>query len=239
MSTRLSPDGMYYWDGQQWLTTLSHDGRTRWNGSAWVPAAQVSGQPAHQLPPRTMREATSWTRPLQYAVAGWYAFSGLYSLSLPFWMGGAMGQAMTQAMNLSVERQQRLNPAVSPPPAEFTDAMNSMMTSMMTVVLWGAAVFGVALCVVVIVGALKRWTWMYYVVLVWLGLGTISAPMNLVAAATGSSMNAAYGISLPSWMYWMGAVVAIPTAALFVWMLVALVKRGPWAMKKVAPAAVS
>jgi hypothetical protein len=76
---------------------------------------------------------------------------------------------------------------------------------------------------------------MYYVVLVFLGLGTISAPLNLISAATGSSMNASPGFSLPAWTYAVGAIVAIPTAALFVWMLVALVKRGPWGMTRVAP----
>ena len=35
MSLRMSPDGMYYWDGQAWVSTLSHDGRSRWNGQAW------------------------------------------------------------------------------------------------------------------------------------------------------------------------------------------------------------
>jgi hypothetical protein len=218
---------MYYWDGQQWVSTLSHDGRTRWNGSAWVPAGQMSGPPMYQQPQVTRREPTSWTRPLQYAVAGFYALQALYSLTLPFWMSGPVSQAMTQSM----ERQQQLNPRGSPPPAEVA----SMMTSMMSVALWIAAVGALAISVVVIIGALKRWTWMYYVVLVFLGLSTISAPLNLISAATGSSMNAAPGFSLPTWTYAVGAIVAIPTAALFVWMLVALVKRGPWGMTRVAP----
>ncbi len=40
MSARFSPDGLYYWDGQQSLSTISPDGRFRWNGSAWVPTGQ-------------------------------------------------------------------------------------------------------------------------------------------------------------------------------------------------------
>jgi len=226
VSTRLSPDGMYYWDGQQWLSTLSHDGRTRWNGSAWVPTGQLSGPPAFQQPSNSTRVPTSWTRPLQYAVAGWGMLSGIYLLSVPFWMSGAVTQAMSQSM----QQQQSLNPRVSPPPAEVTN----MVASVITVSLWIGAVVGLAICVVIIVGALRRWTWIYYVVLVWLGLGTITAPLNLISAATGSS--AASGISLPSWTYWVGTIVAIPTAALFVWMLVALVKRGPWGTTRVVPA---
>lgn len=34
---QLSPDGAYYWDGAQWVTTLSKDGAHRWNGTAWIP----------------------------------------------------------------------------------------------------------------------------------------------------------------------------------------------------------
>jgi hypothetical protein len=231
VSAQLSPDGMFLWDGRQWVTTLSPDGRSRWNGTAWVPTGNAYGPPAYQVIGRTSREPTSWTRPMQFAVAGWYALEGVYALTLPFWMGGPM----TQAMNQSIQRQQQLNPAVSPPPAGFTDAMTTMITSMMSVTLWLAALFGVAIGVVAIVGALKRWAWTYYVVLVLLGFSALSLPANLVSAVSGSAMSAFGGFSMPSWTYGLGAAVGIPATALFVWMLVALVKRGPWAMRKVDP----
>src|SRR5579864_8902312 len=86
MSMKMSPDGMYYWDGQQWLSTLSLDGRFRWNGEAWVPTGQASAPTPQQQP--ASRQPTSWTRPLQRTVAAWYGLSGLYALSLPFWMSG-------------------------------------------------------------------------------------------------------------------------------------------------------
>jgi len=236
VSTRVSPDGMYYWDGGQWLSTLSADRKTRWNGTAWVPAGQLPGPLAYQQPSRPVREATSWTRPLQYTVAGFYALQAVYALSLPFWMSGPMSRVMTQSMNQSIQRQQQLNPAVSPPPAAFTDSMTTVMTSMMTATLWLAALFGVAIGVVAIIGALKRWNWTYYVVLVLLGFSALSLPANLVSAVSGSAMSGFGGVSMPAWIYTLSVAVAIPGAALFVWMLVALVKRGPWAMKKIAPA---
>ncbi|MEO8743880.1 MAG: hypothetical protein ABI334_01185 [Candidatus Dormiibacterota bacterium] len=228
MSMQLSPDGMYYWDGQQWQSTLSHDGRTRWNGSAWIPV-QSQGY-AFGASPRApvTREPTSWTRPLQYAVAGWYVLSAIYALSLPFWMSGPMSQAINQ----SIQHQEKLNPTASPPPADLT----AMVTSFMTVGIVVGGLIGLALCAVAVIGALKRWTWIYYVVLVLLGLGTISLPVNLVSAVTGSSVAAASGFSMPVWITWIGILFSIPAAALFVWMLVALVQRGPWGMKKLAPA---
>jgi hypothetical protein len=160
-------------------------------------------------------------------MAGWYAVSALYTLTTPFWMGGPM----TQAINQSIQRQEQLQPATSQAPPGFTE----VMTSVLGVALWVSAVIGVAICVVVIVGALKRWTWMYYVVLVLLGFSTISLPLNIITIFVGPSLSAAQGFSLPSWTYWISVVLSIPAAALFVWMLIALIKRGPWAMNRVAP----
>ena len=228
---RLSPDGMYYWDGQQWLSTLSHDGRSRWNGSAWVPSGQTGPAAGYQPAPGLARQPTSWTRPLQVAVAVWYGLQAIYSVTIPFWMSGPMSQAITQ----SIQRQQQLQPTVSPPPAEFVDSMNSMMSAVMTSALWIGAVIGVAISVVVVIGAMKRWTWVYYVVLVLLGLSAVSLPVNAVSVFTGPAMASASGFSLPLWTYWLGFLLSVPAAALFVWMLVALIKRGPWAMTRVAP----
>jgi len=44
---RLSDDGLFYWDGRQWVTTLSPDGRFRWNGSAWVAVGGVAPPAPH------------------------------------------------------------------------------------------------------------------------------------------------------------------------------------------------
>lgn len=227
MSAQLSPDGLYYWDGSAWQSTLSHDGRTRWNGSEWVPVQGAGSALRTNVTGPGTREPTSWTRPLQYAVAGWYALSAIYALSLPFWMSGAM----TQVVNQSIQRQQEQNPSASPLPANFADTMGSVMTG----VLWVAAVIGVILCAVMIIGALRRWTWIYYFVVVLLGLGAISLPVNVINAAGGSSISAASGVTMPSWYYLAGLLTSIPGTALFVWMVVALARRGPWAMRRIQP----
>lgn len=212
---------MYYWDGAQWVSTLSPDRRFRWDGSSWVP---VSSGPSVFSPQPTRREPTSWTQPLQYAVAAWYAISGLLSLSLPFWMGGQM----TQIMQASFQRQAQQNPNLEPPPPGFLDAMNAMMTG----ALWVAAIFGVAFAVLFFVAALKRWVWAYYVVLVFLGLGIVSGPVNLIQYAMGSTYSN-YGYTPPTWLYIFGFASWLPATALFVVMLIALIKRGPWGMRKV------
>jgi hypothetical protein len=160
---------------------------------------------------------------MQYAVAAWYALSGLYAVSLPFWMSGVMAQAINQ----SFQRQAQTNQNFSPPPPDLM----SNMTSMMSGVLLVAAVIGVAICAVIVIGALMRWTWIFWAVLVLLGLGALGLPINLYSALGGSTYAGnLYG--LPVWTYWLSVGVGIPGAALFIWMLVALVRYGPWATTK-------
>jgi hypothetical protein len=228
---RLSQDGLYYWDGSRWISALSPDGRSRWNGYAWVPVAPMAPMAApvypHYQQPATVRVPTPWTKPMQYAVAAWYALSGLYAVSLPFWMSGTMAQAFNQ----SFQRQAQLNPNVSPPPPEFLNSMTSMMSG----IFLAAAVIGVAICAFIVIGALMRWTWMFWAVLVLLGLGVLGLPINLFSALAGSSYAGNFG--LPSWIYWVSVAVGLPGAALFIWMLVALVRYGPWATTKTAPSA--
>jgi hypothetical protein len=214
---------MYYWDGQGWVTTLSADGRHRWNGETWVPVAATVYAP----PPRVVREPTSWTRPLQYTLAVWFVLAALFGLSLPFWMGGVM----TQMIDQSIQQQQQLYPQATPLPSDFTSTMSTMFTG----VLWFAAVFTFVLYAAGVVGVIKRWTWIYYVILGLFGLGLIGLPINLLNAATGQLMSGGpSGFNLPSWFLYLSVFFGLVQAAIFVWMLIAQVKFGPWAMRKVS-----
>jgi hypothetical protein len=223
---RLSDDGLYYWDGSRWVSTLSPDGRWRWNGTAWVPLTGMV-TPAYEPyqaypPPAAPRVPTRWTKPVQYAVAAAAVLYALYTSTLPFWVTGTMSQAMNQA----IQQQAAQNPDLGTPPPEIL----STYTSMMTATLWFVVFIVIALAVVVVIGALKRWTWMFYTVLVLLGLSTLSVPFNIIAAVSGSSGLNVY--SLPSWLYWLSVGIGIVLAALFVFMLVAVVRYGPWAMAR-------
>ncbi len=229
MSARFSPDGLYYWDGQQWLSTISPDGRFRWNGAAWVPTGQSYAAPStFQQPDRPQRIPTSWTKPLQFAVVAWYTLSAIYTLTLPFWVG----PVMATAMDLSMQRQQQRYPYATPPPPEFVNAMTSFMTG----AVWIGALFGFAICLVAIVGALNRWTWLYYAVMVLLGLGLLGVPINITNVAFGSRAFS-YGVGMPSWIYWAGLASGMTGGGLAIAMLYALVRRGPWGMTKQLPAA--
>jgi hypothetical protein len=167
------------------------------------------------------RVATSWTVPLQYSVAGWFALQAFWSATLPFWVSDQVTQMFVQA----VQRQRQLNPEVSPPPADYVTIMNTMFSG----VFWIAGAVGIVISLVVVIGALGRWTWIYYAVLVLLGFWILSLPYNRVSEFI---LRTAYPfpVNQPSWVNLVSAAFAIPSAALFVWMLIALAKRGPWAM---------
>src|SRR5260370_8563373 len=185
-----------------------------------VPAYPLYQQPA------TVRVRPRWTRLMQYSVAAWYTLPAIYGLSLPFWMSGVM----TQAFNQSFQRQAQLNPNVSPPPPEFVSSMASMISG----ILWASAIIAVVVCAVLAVGAVLRWTWIFWVVLVLLGLGTLALPFNLISALAGSTYAARLYESPPCTTS-LSLAIGIPNAALFVWMLVALVRYGPWATTKTSP----
>jgi hypothetical protein len=161
---------------------------------------------------------------MQLAVAGWYVLSALYSLTIPILLGGTM----SQMMNASLERQQRLNPEATPLPAEDV----ALMTSMLSWAVWIGILIGVLLCVVVIAGALRRWRWTFYTVLVFLGLSALSGPLNLINIFAGPAYASAVGYSFPTAFYVVGLIAWVPATALFAWMLIAAIKRGPWAMAR-------
>jgi hypothetical protein len=158
---------------------------------------------------------------LSYSVAGWYLLRAIYVVALPFVMAGPMAGYMNQL----IQRQAQLDPNAAPPPADMLAILNNLMIVGFAI---GAAI-GVAISVVAIIGALRRWTWVFYVVLVLLGFETVSFPFAVISAFTTSvfsPIQLPVATTLPS--IGLGAV----GAALFIWMVIAIFKRGPWAMTR-------
>jgi hypothetical protein len=71
---------------------------------------------------------------------------------------------------------------------------------------------------------------MFYLVLVFGGLSTILLPFNLITSVGRSTTP---GIpSVAAWESWLQVLYGTASAALFVWMVIALVRYGPWATMK-------
>jgi hypothetical protein len=230
---KLSADGLYYWDGKQWVTTLSPDGRSRWDGGRWIPLPQVAPPATYApvpfpVPQKPARMPTSWTRPMQYAVAAAFTLWGLYSISVPFWMSSAMDQYMRQV----ALRQAQQAPEVYPDPNQYAD----MMSSIGTVSLVIGVVIAAAIAIVVVIGTFKLWTWLFWVVIVLLALQVVGLPFQ-IANAFGAFSALTPGLSLPPALTWISVVAGLAAAALAAWMVVAALTRGPWAMRRPASGA--
>lgn len=220
----MSPDGMYYWDGQRWVSTLSPDGRFRWNGAAWEAVPPSALAPGFYQAPRTVREPTSWTQPLQAAVIVRYVAVAIYGALSPLWLG----QYMSQVMQQSIQRQQQNYPPGEAPPPAFID----MMTSIMNTTLWFSVAIGLLIAVVAVVATIRRWTWAYYVILILVGFTLFSTVINSINLVSGGALTATQP-QPPEVARIAAYVFGVVDTVLFVWMLVALVKRGPWAMRRI------
>jgi hypothetical protein len=218
---KFSADGSYYWDGRFWVRALSPDGNFRWNGSEWVPVVGQTAPAYVYDAPTTGRVPTHWTKPMQNSVVALEAVTILYLLSEAYLLSATMSQYVNQGLQQSAQY-----PQASPPPAQLVTAF----TSLFSVVFWGGAAIGSVICILIIVGALNRWTWIFYVNLVFYGLGTIGLPFNLISAVRGSLVANVYGANAVA--SWLTVAWGIATAALFVWMLRAVFRYGPWAMAR-------
>ncbi len=233
---RLSADGLFYWDGKQWASALSPDGRHRWDGSSWVAIALApppvnAFQPGFTPPPaaapaaRPSRLTTSWTRPLQYAVAGLAAVIGVWYAALPFWVTGLMSdETRRRALQAAAA-----NPGLYPDPSQYADRVTTFAGILLGVV----SIVYVAIAIVVLIGAIRRWTWMYYAVLVLLAILVLGLPATLASLLGISQPAPALGGSLAV-VQWASVGLGVIATALLAWMLVALLRRGPWATRNLA-----
>jgi hypothetical protein len=233
---RLSADGLFYWDGKQWASALSPDGRHRWDGSSWVaialappsvlaPHAGFIAPPATPPAPRPSRTPTSSTRPLQYAVGGLAAATSAWYAALPFWVTGLMSDEIRRRALTAAAA----NPGLYPNPSQYADGVTTFAVILLDVV----SIVYVAIAVVALIGAIRRWTWMYYAVLVLLAVLVLGLPAALASVVGISPAAPALGGSLLV-VQWAGVVLGLISTALFAWMLVTLLRRGPWATRKLA-----
>jgi hypothetical protein len=136
---------------------------------------------------------------------------------------------MSNVMQQSIQRQQQAYPPGEGPPAGFTDTMTSIMTGS----IWVGVIIGLALTATAIVAAIKRWAWAYYAILVLLGFTLLGTVYNVVDLVTGGFLSARQGTQPPELTRLFAYAFGVVDTALFVGMLVALVRRGPWGMRRI------
>jgi hypothetical protein len=92
-----------------------------------------------------------------------------------------------------------------------------------------AIVFVVFFAVLELVGAVGSylgWRWIFWAVLVLMALGGISAIFNLGTIVRPGPTSPPVALSVVQ------EVLTLSAAAVFVWMLIGVIRYGPWAMKR-------
>ncbi len=177
---------------------VSADGQFRWDGQQWVPI------------PRGAREPTSWTRPMQLTVAGFFALNAAYTV-------------ISSAIYINHDSMLRVIKAQGNMPSG-TDPETVVGVSLFFA--FAFIVFFAVLALAAALGSYLGWRWMFWVALVLFGFGSIGAVTNLFSFSRPATTE------FPIWALGVSELFGIASAALFVWLLIAAVKFGPWAMKR-------
>jgi hypothetical protein len=231
----LSPDGAYVWNGREWVPNQpqqplrSPDGAYVWNGREWVPTAPT----AMAAPPRYRREPTGWTRPLQLAVIALMLLGDVNLLLLLPYLTDYIREAVRRSIELSLASQ---------PSADNAEQVRAQVLAFGDqIALWTAAltlVFAAAWFILVLIGTLRRWTWLYWLLMVVFGLSILGIPQQLLqvfgVGVSGGPGQPAFIEPVANAL--LGLVVGIAELAIFIWMIVAYRRFGPWACRRV-PAA--
>jgi hypothetical protein len=187
-----------------------------------VPASQSAGQisadgqfrwDGQQWVPlaANYRQPTPWTRPMQLAAAGVLAVSAVVGVitTLIFYNHDSVLRAL-HAQGTTI-------------PAGTTE------DTVVNITIGFAIAFAIGIGIVELVGAVGSylgWRWVFWPVLVICGLTAIGALLGLFGFARSSSSPIGIGGLVIS------ELLDLAGAAVFVWMLVGLIKYGPWAMKR-------
>lgn len=158
--------------------------------------------------PRGTREATPWTRPMQLAAAALLTVEAVYFVAGTF-------VAVNRDTLMTALQQQNSQVPQGMTEDQFINLVSGIVYTFVIVIavleLFGA------------LGSFLRWRWAFWYVFVLMCLGSLSALFGIAGAF--KSAGAAFG-----------ELLALGAVAMLVWMIVGLVRYGPWAMRRLGPA---
>jgi hypothetical protein len=160
------------------------------------------------------REPTPWTRPMQMITAALFVLSALSSI-------------ISTAIFVNHDSVLR---AIKAQGTQIPSGIDiDTVVGFSIGVTWAIVIFFAVLEVGAAIGSYLGWRWIFWVALVLFGLSGISALTNIGSLTHPDRSPIPIGGVIAS------EVFAICGLAIFIWMLVGVIKYGPWAMKKPAP----
>lgn len=157
------------------------------------------------------REATPWTRPMQQAAAGVLAISAVSGVIL------TIAFVNHDSVLRSIQAQGTQIPA-----GTNVDTIVNFSIG----IAWAVAIAIGLLELVAALGSYLGWRWMFWGALVLFALGGLGALLNI--ASLVDSSRASMPLGALAW----NELLDLASLAIFVWMLVAVIRYGPWAMKR-------
>ena len=186
--------------------------------SSSVAVGQVSGDGQFRwdgqqwIPiPRGEREPTPWTRPMQLASTALLVVEAVLSV------------AATVIFYTHDAVKKTLEAAGTQIPQGTTEDQLIGITIGFAI---GFAVFLALLELLGAVGAFLRWRWAFWYVFVLFGLGTLSALFGVLSLFRPNSSAFPLGYEIVS------ELLGLVAIAIFVWMLIGVIRYGPWALKR-------
>jgi hypothetical protein len=183
------------------------------------PAGQVSADGQFRwdgtqwvpIPPG-QREPTPWTRPMQLGAAAVFVLEAVTSvaISLLFVNHDNMLKAL-QAQGTAI-----------PQGTTIDDLVNISIA-----IAIGVVIFFAVLELIGAIGSFLGWRWMFWAALVLFGLGGLSNVFGNLSSLSrpGTSPIPAGGLIVTE-------IVGVLSLAMFAWMIVGVIRYGPWAMRK-------
>ena len=160
------------------------------------------------------REPTPWTRPMQMITAALFVLSAISSI-------------ISTAVFVNHDSVLRAIKAQGTQIPSGTDIETAV--SIGIAFAYGFVIFFALLEVVAAIGSYLGWRWMFWAAMVLFGVGGIGAFTNLSTVRNPDTS------PVPIAGVLIGEVFSLLSLAMFIWMLVGVIKYGPWAMKKPAP----
>jgi len=161
--------------------------------------------------PKGQREPTPWTRPMQLGAAALFAVEAVYSVAT----------ALIFVNHDSMLRALQAQGTQYPSGTDIDTVVNISIGFAI-----GFVILISILELVAAAGSYLGWRWMFWAALTLFGLGGLGVFTNLGTFARPNTSPIPIGAVAVS------ELLSIASLGLFIWMLIGVIKFGPWAMKK-------